>query len=142
MKLLNSKGGIFMEVVSALAAILALAFVVEFLTNIIKGLIQVEAIGKVKLTPIISMVVGIAVAILCKADIMAAIGFPIQYQLGAWIITGLIISGGSALVYEFISKIRESRTSVQMSMVNQAKLASLEAETKMPTLGDVEGPSQ
>jgi len=114
-----------MEIATTLIAFLILAILVEFVTGIIKGLFTVECIGPIKLAPIIALVVGVAIAVLCKADIMSAIGFPMQYALASWVVTGFIISSGSTGVHELISKIRESRESVKMTIKQEAAKQSV-----------------
>lgn len=98
-----------MELTAALLAVILLATLVQYLVDIVKGIIPAESIGSVKLPPIYAAIIGIALAVLTKTDILAALGYQIEYALAGWIITGLVVSGGSAAVHELISKLRESR---------------------------------
>jgi hypothetical protein len=98
-----------MEIASIILVFL-LATLVQYIVDILKNAIPATAIGKVTLAPIYSLIVGIALAIIFQVDIMAALGFATQYAIAGWIITGLIVSGGSSAVHELIAKLRESRT--------------------------------
>ena len=92
----------------ALAGILLLAIITQFVVDRIKEIIPVEAIGTLKLAPIYAAIVGLAIALSANIDLLAIFGFAASPPLGQ-ILAGLSISGGSTAVHEFISKIRESR---------------------------------
>ena len=98
---------------TAIILVFLLATVVQYIVDIIKGAIPLTAIGQVKLAPIYSLIVGVALAIIFQVDLMAAVGFATPYALAGWIITGLVVSGGSSAVHELIAKLRESRSSSQ-----------------------------
>ena len=98
-----------MELMATLISFIILASVVEFITDVLKKIVPDKQIGQVDLPPLISLVVGILIAVMVQADIFADLGFQVQYALAGWILTGIIISAGSKAVHELISKLRESR---------------------------------
>lgn len=98
-----------METASIIMVIM-LAIVVQYIVDIIKNIIPSSGVGSIKLPPIYSLIVGVVMAVLFQVDLMATLGFTTSYALAGWIITGLIISGGSSAVHELIAKLRESRT--------------------------------
>lgn len=96
-------------IVAIIVLVIMLAIVVQFLVDIIKRIFPVPAIGKVQIPPIYAAIIGIVLAIAFRVGIMAALGFETPYPAVDWIVTGLIVSGGSTGVHELISKLRESR---------------------------------
>lgn len=109
-----------MELAVGLIALLLLSIVVEAVVNIIKGVIPYISIGALKLAPVYSLVVGVFLAIVYQIDFMASIGFATHYALAGWILSGIVASGGSAFVHELVSKLRESRASVQTEIYQAA----------------------
>ena len=91
--------------------VLMLATVVQYLVDIFKKVIPVTMIGKVQLPPIYAAVIGVVLAVTFRVGLLTAVGFQTPYALADWIITGMIVSGGSTVVHELISKLRESRAS-------------------------------
>jgi len=89
-----------------LILIILLSVIVEYLVNVIKPLIP-ETDYPIPL--VISLVIGIALAVVVKADILTAVGFSPSYLIISYIVTGLIVSGGSTAVHELIAKLRASR---------------------------------
>lgn len=98
-----------MEIVTAVLTFVVLAMLVEFIVDVIKKVIPGDQLGQVPIPPLLSLVVGIAIAVFVHADIFAALGFQMHYEMAGWILTGIIISAGSKAVHELISKVRESR---------------------------------
>jgi hypothetical protein len=96
--------------IAAIILVFLLATLVQYIVDIFKKAIPVAAVGAVALAPIYSLIVGVTLAVIFQVDIMAALGFTTPYALAGWIITGLILSGGSSAVHELIAKLRESRT--------------------------------
>ena len=86
--------------------IILLSVIVEYIVNLIKPLMP-ETSYPVPL--VISLVIGIALAVVVKADILTAVGFNPEYLIISYIVTGLIVSGGSTAVHELIAKLRASR---------------------------------
>ena len=98
-----------MDVFSTVIVFVILAMLVEFIVDVLKKVIPIKTLGPVEVPPLLSVVIGIIVAWLVRADIFAALGFVPQHEVASWIITGIIISAGSKTVHELISKLRESR---------------------------------
>ena len=97
------------EVVGVLMSLIILSAVVEFVTDVIKKIIPIENIGEVPVPPVISLVVGIAIAVLVQANMFIELGFTVSNNIMAFIITGVVLSAGSKAVHELVSKLRESR---------------------------------
>ena len=97
------------EIVGALMSLIVLAAVVEFVTDVIKRMLPFDSIGKVPVPPIISLIVGVAVAILVKADMFSYLDYTVSDEYVAFIITGIVLSAGSKAVHELVRKLRESR---------------------------------
>ena len=89
--------------------IIMLAILVEYIVNIIKPLIP-EVNYPIPL--IISLVVGVGLALIVQVDILLALGYEPINGVAGCIVTGLIVSGGSAAVHELISKLRASRNDI------------------------------
>ena len=89
-----------------LILIILLSVIVEYLVNVIKPLVP-ESDYPIPL--VISLVIGIVLAVVVKADILTAVGFSPSYLIISYIVTGLIVSGGSTAVHELIAKLRASR---------------------------------
>jgi len=100
-----------MEVLSALLQLIVLATVVQFLTDIIKGWLP-EIVLKYITPVIISAIVGISIAVMFGIDFFGMIGYVTEYLIFAQILTGIILSAGSAAIHELIAKLRESRETI------------------------------
>ena len=100
------------EVVGVLMSLIILSAVVEFVTDIVKRVLPFENLGKIPMPPLISLVFGIAVAVLVQADMFADLGFAAANVVMAYVITGVVLSAGSKAVHELVSKIRASREDV------------------------------
>ena len=59
-----SKEELFMEFTIALLAVILLATLVQYLVDIVKGIIPAESIGSLKLPPIYAAIIGIALTVL------------------------------------------------------------------------------
>lgn len=95
--------------IATVVLVLMLATVVQYLVDIIKKIIPATTIGKVQLPPIYAAVVGVILAVTFRVGLLTAVGFQTPFPVADWIVTGLIISGGSTVVHELVSKLRESR---------------------------------
>lgn len=97
-----------MEIAGTIILILIAAMVVQFAVQVIKTWLPLSVVAV--LTPQLqAAVLGVAIAVLYRLDIMAALGFQTQYALASWILTGLIISAGSEPLHELIARIRAGR---------------------------------
>ena len=95
-----------MGVATTIAAVLMLAVVCEYLTNIFKPIIPKT---EYPIALIISMAVGIVLTLLTKLDLLSALGFEVTLPVAGQVVTGFIISGGSSVVHELVAKLRSTR---------------------------------
>ena len=95
-------------ITSALVAILMMATLIQFLTDISKNLLPAMAV-KFFNPPLIAAMYGIILAVIFKLDLFLILGFETPYAMASWVLTGLILSSGSSAVHELIAKLRDSR---------------------------------
>jgi len=98
-----------MELTATLLAIIVMATLIQFLTDIVKNLIPEKGLVYIK-PPLIAAVIGVIIAILFQVNLFEALGFTTHYAMAAWVFTGLILSAGSSAVHELIAKFRDSRS--------------------------------
>jgi hypothetical protein len=98
-----------MTLTAAMIAIIIMATLTQYLTDIVKNLIPAPGLIILK-PPLIAAVIGIVIAVIFQVDLFAVLGFATHYALASWIFTGLILSSGSSAIHELISKLRDSRT--------------------------------
>ncbi|HZK24970.1 MAG TPA: hypothetical protein VFC74_06240 [Oscillospiraceae bacterium] len=92
-----------------LLLIIFLAILVEYIVNIIKPLIP-DVNYPIPL--ILSLIVGIGLALLVQIDILSALGFePRNIHIGC-VVTGLVVAGGASAVHELFAKLRASRDDI------------------------------
>jgi hypothetical protein len=106
-----------MNIAMALTMILILSMVVEAVVSVLKKILP-EKIGRLELPILLSIVVGIALAVLTQSDLLTAIGFNVSIAWVSWVVTGIASGGGSKVVHELISKIRASRQDVQLEDID------------------------
>ena len=106
-----------MNIAMALTMILILSMVVEAVVSVLKKVLP-EKIGRLELPILLSIVVGIALAVLTQSDLLTAIGFNVSIAWVSWVVTGIASGGGSKVVHELISKIRASRQDVQLEDID------------------------
>lgn len=106
-----------MNIAMALTMILILSMVVEAVVAVLKKILP-EKIGRLELPILLSIVVGIALAVLTQSDLLTAIGFNVSIAWVSWVVTGIASGGGSKVVHELISKIRASRQDVQLEDID------------------------
>jgi hypothetical protein len=97
-----------MSIITALISILILAMVVQFLVDIIKEWLP-EVVLRYFTPPLIAAAIGIVIAILFKVDVFVAGGYTSDIPIVSQILTGVILSAGSAAIHELIAKLRASR---------------------------------
>ena len=78
-------------------------FVVEQLTK------NIPTKHKDKLTPIISLLVGISIALLTQRGIFQSFDIPVNSPTFDYIITGIIYSGGTIAFNELLQAIAENK---------------------------------
>lgn len=98
-----------MTITAALITILMMATLVQFLTDIFKGILPPGALNVFK-PQLIAAMFGVALAVIFKIDIFLVLGFETPYAMASWVFTGLILSAGSSAIHELIAKLRDSRT--------------------------------
>lgn len=78
------------------------ALVNEYVINILKD--AFPFLEKGRNAKIASIVIGIAEALLFNADLAAALGFDALIPYAGNVITGVIVAGGSSVLYDFMKK--------------------------------------
>ena len=101
-----------MNIAMTVVTLVAFATVIEYIVNIVKGLLPETVVEKYIKPPLIAAVFGIVLAFTFRLDIFAMLGYTTEYWAVAYAVTGLIISSGSVPVHELISKLRESRDGI------------------------------
>lgn len=101
-------------VIGGLTLLIALAIIVEFLTDFFKEFIPKSIMEKTEfpIPRLISLVIGITLGLTVKIDILRMFGFVAFYPYVSYILAGLIAAGGSKGAHELISKIRASREDI------------------------------
>lgn len=62
---------------------------------------------KISISRILAIVVGIFIGIVCRVDILSAVGLPVILPIIGYILTGILISRGANFVNDFFKMIRE-----------------------------------
>lgn len=97
------------NVVGTTVGIGAAAVVVEYLVNFIKKPLP-EAWKSQEFIPwLIAAIVGVLVAVMFKIDILQQLGLASISDIAAYVISGLILAGGSTVVHEFIGNQKAKR---------------------------------
>ena len=91
-----------------LAVVVVLSILVQFLVDRIKAVVPVKTVGNLELAPLYALALGIGLAFVTQVDIISSLGFNTVSAVG-YIVTGIVVSGGSSAVHELIAKLRESR---------------------------------
>ena len=84
------------------------AIIVEFVVGVLTDKLP-EVLLKYLNANILSLVLGVAVAFAFALDVFSALGMVTAWTWLAWLLTGILLAGGSKLWHELISKLRESR---------------------------------
>lgn len=101
-----------MEVSSAIAIIFVVALLIQFCVERVKELVGTKVMSYVK-APVWSMAFGILFALMFQLDVFSMLGFTSNIPIIAYIVTGLVLSGGSAPIHDLIDKIRSYKTETQ-----------------------------
>jgi len=96
------------ETTQIAATIVVSAILIQFCVERIKEIVGERIMGYIK-APVWSLVLGVIFALLFSIDLFALIGFTSSSSIISQIITGIVLSSGSAPVHELFAKIRESR---------------------------------
>jgi hypothetical protein len=89
----------------ALTTILVLAIIVEFTTEIVKN---IAPSIRGQYSRIIAVLIGMILCVTTRNGILSTFGIYILYPIIDYILTGLIISRGSNIVHDLISKLNMS----------------------------------
>lgn len=99
---------------SLFTIILFLSIISQYIVQQIKNVLPVNLQNKLSAkndtwfnSGIIALVVGVVLAFIAKADILAAIGIKSIAPVVDYLITGVLISGGSSLIHDVVSSISE-----------------------------------
>lgn len=92
----------------ALTTILLLALVVEFATEIIKGILKV----KKGLSKALAILLGMIFCVSTQTGLLQVFGLETFYPLIDYLVTGLIISRGSNIIHDLISRLSEGKAKV------------------------------
>jgi hypothetical protein len=85
----------------AITTILLLALVVEFATEIIKGLFKVrKGLGKA-----LAILLGMILCVSTQTGLLQVFGLETFYPLIDYLVTGLIISRGSNIIHDLFSRL-------------------------------------
>lgn len=90
-----------MEVILQIAV---LGFLVEALVDTLKLL---YADGKIIKSKLVSIVIGLVVALAVGADIFDAIGITTQFPIVGVVSTGILISRGGNFIHDLVDRIKE-----------------------------------
>ena len=89
----------------ALTTIFVLALMVEFSTEIIKGVFGArKGMGKA-----LAILMGMILCVSTRTGLLQTFGLDILYPMMDYLLTGLIISRGSNIVHDLFSRIREGK---------------------------------
>lgn len=89
-------------------AFLFAAIIIEFVVGVLKEKLPAVVIKYIN-PNILSLLFGVAVAFAFGLDIFSALGMATAWLWLAYLLTGILLAGGSKLWHELISKLRESR---------------------------------
>lgn len=87
------------------------AIIIEFVVGVLTAKLP-QVVLKYLNASILSLLLGIAVAFAFALDIFSALGMTTAWLWLAYLLTGILLAGGSKLWHELISKLRESRAGV------------------------------
>lgn len=99
-----------MNNISLVLTVILLAILTEYLVNLIKPLFTYK--GAYPVPILIAMVIGVGLSLLTKADILTALDLEPINNIASYIVTGLVVSGGSSAIHELLAKLRGSRNDI------------------------------
>ena len=87
------------------------AIIVEFVVGVLTDKLPAVLL-KYLSANILSLVLGVAVAFAFGLDVFSALGMSTTWAWLAWLLTGILLAGGSKLWHELVAKLRESRNGI------------------------------
>ena len=102
----------FTTIVSGLLIFLVLSIVIEYVVAVLTDKLP-AIVTKYITANIWSLIIGILVALMFQMDVFAVFGLQTTWFVAAWVLTGILLAGGSKLWHELISKLRESRQGIE-----------------------------
>lgn len=96
------------EATQGLVVVLMVATLVQFLVDRVKDVLPAKAMTYLR-APVWSLAFGVLLAFLLNVDVLSMLGWSSTVPVVSKLITGLIISAGSAPIHELINKLRASR---------------------------------
>lgn len=92
-------------------AFIAVAIIIEYAVAVLTDKLP-AAVVKYLTANILSLLLGVLIAFAFRLDLFTVIGQTTAWLWLAYLITGILLAGGSKLWHELISKLRESREGV------------------------------
>lgn len=86
------------------AQIIAIAFLIQ---TIVENLKPIWNKGKFSLSRILSLLISVLVALITMTNIFSIIGIDVKIKFVGEILTGIIISGGSNVLFDLFNKLKE-----------------------------------
>lgn len=108
---------------------LVMSIIMEYVVGILTEKLP-TAFTKYVNANIISLLIGIILAFMFKLDIFASLGLQTSWVIVAWLITGVLLAGGSKLWHELIAKLRASRQDIETN--NRTSLAPIVLNVEDP----------
>lgn len=88
----------------ALVVAILVEGIIEYVKSIVKGIVDGQK--KTAITQIVSIVIGVALCILCGADIFAALDITFTYPYIGMVLTGIFASRGSNYLSDLAKRIQ------------------------------------
>ncbi len=90
----------------ALTVIVVLALVVEFSTEVIKNIFSLKkGLGKA-----VAILIGMILCVSTQTGLLMVFGLDTFYPIIDYLVTGLIISRGSNIIHDLVSRLKQEGT--------------------------------
>lgn len=99
-----------LETSQTIAIIFVVALLIQFCVERVKELVSGTKVMQYIKAPVWSMAFGILFALMFRLDVFSMLGFTSSIPVIAYILTGLVLSGGAAPIHDLIDKIRAYKT--------------------------------
>lgn len=117
--------------VGVTTTILALGILCQVLVERIKPVLPSKIKDNGRNIQLISIIFGVIIAVFGKADIFAQVGVQIETPIAAYVLTGLIISGGASAindVFKLIAGAKDNKYATPEPVVEEPKPVVLNEE--------------